>query len=255
MSAGIRKGFKAALFFKATGVTAPGAAKRTGGLGLRDAAQAALNDPRFFGPKYADPVTGLAAGDDEQVADFPDLPDIASVLEGFSVWGNGTVSNSDSTGGGIDADTTIGSWVIGIDKAIHDNFILGLTLSVTNSSTFSKFNTAAGVPSETDLKQESLAIAPYAALILNENMYVDVSLGVNEADTNIDQRSAAGAAQSTASGQPSETRFIAANFNYLDVLFEHYGVLGVLGYTWSETDSGHLYRRSGRHTPLPKDPQ
>ena len=62
-------------------------------------------------------------------------------------------------------------------------------------------------------------------------------MGVNESDTNIDQRTVAGAPVSTAGGQPSETRFIAGNFNYLDVLFDHYGVLGVLGFTWSETDT------------------
>ena len=224
---GVRSSLKSQVFYKL--FTGPNG-KKFGGPAMRDATQNAMAEPYFFGPKLDTPEDddaslsgGLAAGD------------IATVLEGFGTWANVNMTLSQSDAAGTTSDTELGVISVGIDHPVNDQFILGLSASLSLSRTDADFNTAAVGPANLLNNSDTFSLAPYAAYILNENVYFDALVGVSRGDARIEQTVKATGAVVSTGRQRSTSQFAAITGNYIDVIGDNYGLLASAGLTWSQT--------------------
>ncbi len=77
----------------------------------------------------------------------------------------------------FEAETSISSGIIGADKFIFDNVLIGAAVGRSSSSTENKTKFAVGVQT-TDIDTTSTSGTLYGAYILNENIYFDASIGI-----------------------------------------------------------------------------
>lgn len=101
----------------------------------------------------------------------------ADLFEGVGVWFNGSheVLRFDQTD--FEAETDISSGVVGADKFITDNILLGVAIGRSSSETVNLTDFAAGTQT-TDIDTTSTSGTLYGAYILTENIYFDASAGV-----------------------------------------------------------------------------
>jgi len=195
--------------------------KKAGGQGVREDIDTAFTEPSYFGPKGDVIESGLAGGE---------------MLAGFGSFANFSLTDSESTAGGYKTDSGLGVVTLGFDKAVEDNFILGLSFGASRASSDSFFENGA-TRNEVTSESTSVTFAPYAAFILNENFYVDATLGVSGGENRLNHTNlATGAVNSSGDGNFS-SRFLGLGINYTSVVLGDYGLQASASYTWSSTSN------------------
>lgn len=192
--------------------------KKQGGLGIRQDDAFADAQPMMFGPKVDRAPLGLAAGEG---------------LEGVGVWSNFSVNTIESRGGGADTETALGNLTFGIDKAFEDSLILGFSIGLSGATTESEF-TVGAANLEVDTSSSGATFAPYAAYILNENVYFDLLAGVTGTETSLEQNNITAGALVSSGDQDTRTWFWGFSANYIDIIGD-YGILASIGLTQSRT--------------------
>lgn len=207
---GARRTFKSAMNRKLN--TTPG--PRMGDRGPGEATESAFTEPAFFGVRE----NGLSAGES------------ASGLGAFS---NVALTHSRSTAAGYKTDTDLGVVTLGIDKAIEDHVILGFAVSGSTSSATSTFEVRRDKFKSVN-GSTAFSAAPYAAVIVNENVYVDATMGASSIENRLNHTAVPGGAVIQSGDGDAVARFLGAAVNYIGVMGD-YGLLASAGYTWSST--------------------
>lgn len=238
----VRGGYSSALRGKALGaLRTRSSGKKFGGPALRETTQSASTDPFFFGPKLDTPAdeneiafnpnqTGLAAGESGLAAG-----EISELLAGYGTWINVGLSTSQSRTAGTTTDTDLGVIAVGIDRAVSDQVIAGLALSISASRSDSSFSApVAGGLANLDADGDSISISPYLAYILNENVYFDGLIGLSGTSTRLNQSNAGTGVPISTGRQRSTSQFAAISANYIDIIAEDYGLVASATLTWAQ---------------------
>lgn len=223
---GPRQAMKALVFRK---VFAGPSGADGGGLGRRGAAFAGVAGPSLSGPRFERaeplpaserPATGLAAGE------------AGGALEGFGVWSNLSLSAAHADAGGTEADTNLGVLTVGIDRAVDDRLILGLALSLSASRADARFISPIG-PATLTTDANAISVSPYAAYILNENVYFDGLVGVSGSENRVEQINDATQLPISTGEQHVMTPFTSVAVNYIDIFADNYGMLASAAFNWA----------------------
>lgn len=194
--------------------------RNRGELGIGDDTDTAFTEPSFFGPRQVRTEYGMAAGE---------------ALEGVGSFANFGLTQSKSTAGGFETDTGLAAITLGFDKAIDDNFILGLAVGFVRSASDSLFSVGTGNFESTN-ESNSTSFAPYAAYIINENFFVDATLGVSGGENRLNHTNRATGAVVQSGDADFYSRFVGLGVNYTNVIFDDYGLQAGVSYTWSSTE-------------------
>lgn len=134
----------------------------------------------------------------------------SDVFDGVGVWFNGSHEFLRFDQTDFEAETSISSGIVGADKFVADNILLGVAVGRSSSDTENLTRFAVGVQT-TDIKTTSTSGTLYGAYIFNENIYVDASAGVTR-----DRINTFGAGNATTKfKQSANTRYASVNGYYI----------------------------------------
>jgi len=134
----------------------------------------------------------------------------SDLLEGVGVWFNGSHEFLRFDQTDFEAETSISSGIVGADKFVADDILLGVAIGRSSSETENLSKFAAGVQT-TQIDATSTSGTLYGAYILNENIYFDASLGI----TRDRVRTIGFGNAATAFKQEANTRYGAVNGYYV----------------------------------------
>lgn len=101
----------------------------------------------------------------------------ADLFEGVGVWFNGSHEFLRMIQVDFEAETSISSGIVGADKFITDDILIGVAVGRSSTETENKTKFAVG-DQTTDIDTTSTSGTLYGAYILNQNIYFDASLGI-----------------------------------------------------------------------------
>jgi outer membrane autotransporter protein len=221
------------------------AAKKFGGQEIREDTDTAFTNPYFFGPR----LDGFESGMDGVEPGMPAGGARSGIAAGESANGIGTFANfslthSESTAGGFKTDTGLGVISAGVDKAFQDNFIVGMTVSGAWSDDDSDFEVGGGKFTSSNTS-DTYSFAPYMAIILNENYYIDATVGVSQGENRIHHTNAVTGAIVQTGDADYRSQFLSTGVNYTNTVFGDYGLQLSASYTWASYDRDDFIDNNG----------
>lgn len=134
----------------------------------------------------------------------------SDLFEGVGVWFNGSHEFLRFDQTDFEAETSISSGIVGADKFITDNILLGVAIGRSSSETENLTRFAVGVQT-TEIDATSTSGTLYGAYIVNENIYLDASAGMTR-----DRIHTFGAGNATTKfKQRANTRYASVNGYYI----------------------------------------
>lgn len=164
----------------------------------------------------------VSLGTDQE---FPDL------FDGAAVWANVSTTEIEDDVVDFTANTSIHTGIIGYDKFIMDNVLLGFAISRTHADTnsVSKF---LGGDNSGDNKSETSLFTLYGAYILNDYVFFDGTIGVGKEVVDFKAFNVATGAPTALSNTDGWTRFASIGVTAI-VPFEE---------VWAVTGNANVFR-------------
>jgi hypothetical protein len=173
---------------------------------------------------------GFVAWDDGEVA----LTGVSTGNGGpaYSLWATGNFQKFRVTPHGRDRErrTYAGALLIGGNVTLKDQFVIGTALGFSGGTTLGWESNG----NHFDQHNTDFTVAPYAAYIVNDKIYVDASFGFTFSETSNSEANVHNVIAGRYHERDSETKFIAVNVNYMD-RFAGFDILATAGYTWSKS--------------------
>ncbi len=152
----------------------------------------------------------------------------------ISTWVNTGYQNYHADAGGVSSKSNIYAGLVGMDYAISERYIVGVSAGYTTSRTRSDFVAAGGGGTviESNSTLDDWTIASYGAALLTDNFFIDVTAGATFEEQRLNTLTDTNLV--TESGdQDALTTFVSINFNYAEI-FENWIVSGSIGFNYSK---------------------